>query len=326
MNSLRYLLVKSPVARAVALGGAVLLFPGHGPGHNTPVKPPTTPPPVATVVPADPVPNTEDPVSGAPLDGGIRYAWTVNLAGNTSATFEGATGAWGWDEDGDSGTTLGRTEAATWVALNLKSPSRLTVRIERRPGAVDAFSLFPGEPGGANLRPAFTIHRGWDNGGGDAATFSNRGAIAWAEDIAYLDHVESAGAVAEGTFELAAGLYTIVFGGNSTSLIPEPRQGYAARFTSVSLERVPKLTHQGGKNQVTTRPSLKLSGRVGAPGEITSLRVYHHGKTKIVRVKGSGAWTTKITALDSGTNTVWITPVSKYGTVFPPQRVKITRR
>jgi hypothetical protein len=34
----------------------------------------------------------------------------------------------------------------------------------------------------------------------------------------------------------------------------------------------------------------------------------------------------KLTALDSGTNTIWITPVSKYGTVFPPQRMKITRR
>ena len=51
----------------------------------------------------------------APLDGGIRYAWTVNLAGNTSASCDGAIGAWGWEADGDNGTTIGRTEAAIWI-------------------------------------------------------------------------------------------------------------------------------------------------------------------------------------------------------------------
>jgi len=279
----------------------------------------------ASVIPSDPVPNTEDVASGAPLDGGIRYAWTVNLAGNTSASFEGATGAWGWDEDGDNGTTLGRTEAATWVALDLKSPSRLTIRVDRKPQAIDTRSLFPGDTAGSNLRPAFTLLKGWDSDGGDEATFTNRGNVAWAEDTDYLDHVESITEVAEGTFELDAGLYTVVLGGNSTSLLPESRQGYGARLTSISLEKAPVLTYKGGKNRVTSRPAVKLTGRAGAPGEITTLRLFHHGKTRLVRVNGS-SWASTVTGLEFGKNTIWITPVSKYGTVFPAQRVKVTRK
>jgi hypothetical protein len=334
MKPFRFLRSQGPATWAGLLAGAVLIFPSAGPGHDTPTrtvkhgvpaKPPATPPASASVIPSDPVPNTEDATSGAPLNGGIRYAWTVNLAGNTSASFDGATGAWGWDEDGDDGTSLGRTEAATWVALDLKSPSRLTIRIERKPQAIDIRALFPGDTAGSNLRPAFTLLKGWDSDGGDEATFSNRGNVAWAEDTDYLDHVESSTEVAEGTFELDAGLYTVVLGGNSTSLIPEERQGYGARLTSVSLERAPVLTYKGGKNQVTSRPALKLSGRAGAPGDITTLRIFHHGKTRVVGVNGS-SWSAIIKGLEFGKNTIWITPVSKYGTVFPAQRVKFTRK
>jgi hypothetical protein len=334
MNPFRFLPSQGPTVWVGLLAGAVLIFPSAGPGHDTltrtvkhgvPVKPPVIPPASASVIPSDPVPNTEDPVSGAPLDGGIRYAWTVNLAGNTSASFDGATGAWGWDADGGNGHPLGRTEAATWVALDLKSPSRLTIRVERKPQAIDARSLFPGDTAGANLRPAFTLLSGWDSDGGDEATFSNRGHVAWAEDTDYLDHVESGTEVAEGTFELDAGLYTVVLGGNSTSLLPEGRQGYGARLTSVSLEKAPGSAYQGGKNQVTSRPAMKLSGRAGVAGEITTLRILHHGKTRLVPVKGS-AWSAMIKGLEFGKNTIWITPVSKYGTVFPAQRVKVMRK
>lgn len=334
MNPFRFLRSQGPAAWAGLLAGAVLTFPSAGPGHNAPirtvkhgapVKPPAAPLTSSSVIPSDPVPNAEDPVSGAPLDGGIRYAWTVNLAGNTSVSFDGATGAWGWDEDGDSGTTLGRTEAATWVALDLKSPSRLTIRVDRKPQAIDTRSLFPADTAGSNLRPAFTLLKGWDSDGGDEATFSNRGHVGWAEDTSYLEHLSSSTEVAEGTFELAAGLYTVVLGGNSTSLIPEGRQGFGARFTSVSLEKTPVLTYAGGKKEVTSRSAIKLSGRAGAPGEITALRILHHGKTRLVRVNGS-SWSAVIKGLEFGKNTVWITPVSKYGTVFPAQPVRLTRR
>jgi len=317
-----------------AIGGAVLAHPfapigAGGPPtrtvkHGVHEKPPVTPKPSASVVPADPVPNTEDPQTGAPLDGGIRYSWQVNLAGNTSATFAGAVGAWGWDEDGSPATATGRTEAARWVALNLKSPSRLTVRVSRKASVVDPLATFPGATAGANLRPAFTLYSGWDSDGGDEATFANRGPVAWAEDTSFLDHVETSGGIAEKSFTLPAGLYTIALGGNSTSLLPEPRQGFEARFLSVSLEKTPKLVIRGGKKQSTARRSARISGRIGSPGEITSLRLLHHGKTWTVKVR-RGAWSTVVASLDSGTNTVWISPVSKYGTVFPAQRLAIQR-
>lgn len=320
------------VAIAVVLGGAVLAHPFSPTDpptrtvrHGVHEKPPVTPKPNASIVPADPVPNTEDPLTGAPLNGGIRYSWQVNLAGNTSATFGGAVGAWGWDEDGSSATAIGRTEAAQWVALNLKSPSRLTVRVSRRGSAIDLLSIFPGSTAGSNLRPAFSLYSGWDSDGGDDSTFTNRGPVVWAEDTAYLDHAETTGESAEKTFTLPAGLYTIALGGNSTSLLPESRQGYEAKLISVSLEKTPKLTIRGGKKQTTTKPSPKISGRAGSPGEVTEMRILHHGKRWTVKVR-RGAWSTVVGSLEPGTNTVWISPVSKYGTVFPAQRLTIQRK
>lgn len=304
--------------------GALFLFPPSGSGHNTPVKPPPIPLPVSGSVQVDPVPNTEDGVTGAPLDGGIRYRWTVNLAGNSSTRFSDAVGAWGWDEDGDPGMETGRTEAAHWVALNLKSPSKLTIRVAQKANVVDQSALFPGEVAGANLKPAFTIFAGWDGDGGDEATFPNRGTVPWAEDLTYIDHIEIDGIVAEGTFTLPAGKYTIALGGNSTSVIPEPRQGYEASLSSVSLEKAPKYRLTKG-NKPGSKSVLRLSGRIGSPGEVTSLKVYFHGKTQTVKVR-NGAWTATLKGLEKGKNLVWLTPVSKYGTVFPHQRLVIKRR
>lgn len=316
----------------VAMRGGDLLSHPSGVGgsptrtikHGIHVKPPVTPKPRASVVPADPVPNTLNTRTGAPLDGGIRYSWQVHLAGNTSATFEGAVGAWGWDEDGSPATATGRTEAAHWVALNLKSPSRLTVRVSRKGSAIDPLAIFPGSTAGGNLRPAFTVYFGWDSDGGDESAFSNRGPVAWAEDTTYLDHAETSGETAVKTFTLAAGFYTIALGGNSNRLIPEPRQGYEVRITSVSLEKTPTLVIRGGRKPSTSGRSLRIAGRVGIPGEITELRLLHHGRSWKVRVR-RGSWSTVVTPLDPGINTVWIAPVSRYGTVFPAQRITIRR-
>ncbi len=306
-----------------ALLGALVCAP-DGTGHNTPVKPPPIPLPVSGSVRVDPVPNTEDPITGAPLDGGVRYRWTVNLAGNGSTRFTDSTAAWGWDEDGNPATEEGRTEAARWIALNLKSPSTLTVRIARRSDVIDPLALFPGDLAGANLKPAFTIFAGWDGDGGDQATFPNRGTVPWAEDLTYIDHVETDGAVAEGNFTLPAGLYTIALGGNSTSIIPEPRQGYEASLTSVSLEKAPKYRLTSG-GKPGSKPVLRLSGRIGTPGEITTLKVYFHGKTQTVTVR-NGAWSATLKGLDPGKTLIWLTPISKYGTVFPHQRLVVKRR
>lgn len=303
---------------------ALLLFPLEGPGHNTPVKPPPTPLPVSGAVAVDPVRNTEDPISGAPLDGGVRYRWTVNLAGNGSTRFWDAVGAWGWDEDGDSETERGRTEAAHWIALNLKSPSRITIRVSRKANVDDPEALFPGDVAGSNLVPAFTLYSGWENDGGDESTFPNRGNVPWAEDLAYIDHVEPGESAVAGTFSLPAGRYSVALGGSSTSLLPEGRQGYEATFSSVSLERVPKyrLTR---RNRPVSKAVLRLTGRIGSPGEITRLKVFFHGRTRTVAVR-RGAWSATLRGLEKGRNVVWLTPVSKYGTFFRPQRLVIRRR
>lgn len=307
----------------IASLGAMLLFTPEGPGHNTPVKPPAIPLPVSGAVAVDPVPNTENQVTGLPLTGGVRYRWTVNLAGNSSTRFSDSVGAWGWDEDGNPATPTGRTEAAHWVALNLRSPSRVTFRVARKANVPDSFALFPGDLAGNQLRPAFTLHAGWDGDGGDEGTFPNRGAVPWAEDLRYLGHVETAGEIATGTYTLPAGRYTLVLGGNSTSLLPEPRQGYEATFSAVSLEKAPKYRITKGKTRFT-KSVLRLSGRIGTPGEITSIRVYFRGKSRTLPVR-RGVWTLTLRGMERGQNLIWITPVSKYGTVFPHQRLVVRR-
>lgn len=75
----------------------------------------------------------------------------------------------------------------------------------------------------------------------------------------------------------------------------------------------------------TSPRTAAASAADGAPGEITTLRRFHHGKTRLVRVNGPSRASTA-TGLEFSKNMIWIPPVSKYGTVFPAQRVKFTRK
>jgi hypothetical protein len=187
--------------------------------------------------PSDPSPNTYDPNTFDPLDGGIGYAWTVTMSGTDFATFQDVAGAWSWDEDGLLATALGWTHTSRWVALTLTEATEFTFRLESRANVPNPFDPTPGAVAGSNFFPGMTLYRGWDGDGPDFHTYNNQGNVAWAEDITYITHMANPGAthVIEATWLLASGQYTLALGGNSSSAVAEPLQGFAATFTTAPV-------------------------------------------------------------------------------------------
>lgn len=179
---------------------------------------------------------------------GVPYAW--NLVMNSTATVEtppAHVGAWSWDEDSFPETAKGWTHTSAWVKLDLLQSARFTLTLANRADVPWPSNEDPNRLAGTNLFPSFTLYRGWDTDAGLTTdtngvtidqnhNFNNRGAIDWAEDVAYVDHLDnsSAHAVAR-TWTLAAGRYTINLGGNSPATLAEGRQGYKATFTTTPV-------------------------------------------------------------------------------------------
>lgn len=272
----------------------------------------------ATVSNTDPVPNVTDP---AP-DGGVGYRWTVYLGGKDRANLEGVVGAWSWDEDAFPETAKGWTHTSNWVALNLRRPAKVTIRLFRKENVPNP----AGGVGGNILFPAFTLYQGWDGDGGDLHTYNNRGDVEWAEDLAYLTHVENDGSATsvDVTLELPAGLYSLALGGNSPSTNREPVQGYGFSLVSMPIEG-PSIEIQGGTRQLTTKPSREISGSIANAERAKSLWMKHDGRTSLVPMKG-GQWSATAEDLKPGRNAVWFTLQGRNGKVADRKRLVIQRK
>lgn len=190
--------------------------------------------------------GTLEPVP--PSEIGIPYGWKVVLDGHSSVTTTpDHVGAWSWDEDNFPETAKGWTHTSKWVQLELTEPASLTLKLENLAGVPWPSPEEPTRLAGTNLYPSFTIYWGWDTDSGTLTntdgttldqdhTFNNRGNIAWAEDVTYLDHVENATThTSTRTWVLGAGKYTVNLGGNSPATLAEGRQGYQATFTTTPL-------------------------------------------------------------------------------------------
>ena len=178
----------------------------------------------------------QDPVTPA---GGIGYEWTVALGANDSAEFMRFVGAWSWEDNSlfsPGQDPVGWTHTSDFVALTLSVPQRLTIRLERQAGVP-----LTGNPAGPfasteTMNPSFTLWSGWDNDGGESHMYNNDRNISWAEDITYVGHVNNSSAsVAEFSWDLPAGNYTIALGSNAPSDDPND-QGYKATFTTTVPE------------------------------------------------------------------------------------------
>lgn len=278
----------------------------------------------ATKSATDPVPNVYDPNDFTPLSGGIGYQWTVSIGGDDATALDGVVGAWSWDEDTFPSTTKGWTHTSNWVALTVTKRSRITIRLEKKGDVVDPFASIPGTIAGNNLYPAYTIYSGWDGDGGDDHTYNNRGNISWAEDVTYVDHVETATAsTIAGTWIFAPGQYSIALGGNSPSTLAEGRQGYLATLVSESLaatlqvKSAPKVTVSG--NQATVR------GSFANPEFAEKIRYRHGKKTRTIKVTGRN-WKVVVRDLKPGRNPVTLWVISDDDSVSAPKTVVIRKR
>ena len=172
-----------------------------------------------------------------PQANGIGYTWTVIADANTQGSFSSHVGAWSWEDNalfgnpGQSPLPVGWTHTSNWLALQLTEEAFFTLALER-----DANVPWPSmeDPGRladtSSLFPSLTLWRGWDNDGGDHHTYNNRGNVAWAEDLRYLDHVDnSTGTQITRTWRLPAGQYSLALGSNAPATNLN-RQGYKATF------------------------------------------------------------------------------------------------
>ncbi len=315
----------SALAALGCLFGAAAAWSHVGP--HPPAKPP---PPLkvpalspGTFGKGDPVPNRFDSTTGL-SSGGIAYAWTVDAVGNFTAPLSGIVGASSWSDPVSLSAGEGWTRASAWVALSLRSPSRVTVRLSAKAGVPDPLGILPGETGGAELRPAFTLYSGWQETGPDETTYANGGDVPWAGALRYLGHTASpvTGAVTQ-SFELPAGLYTLALGGVHPGGFDPGRQGYEA--TVSILSRAAPATVLTKSRFAAKGKTYRLKGRFGNPGSAALLAVQQGKRTRFFPAKG-GAWSVALAGLKPGRNDFYLTAVSKDGRVSPRKKVTIFRK
>ncbi len=173
-----------------------------------------------------------------PSAAGVPYRWTVEMDRSDSAIFSRHVGAWSWEDEslfpnpGDP--VVGWTHTSDWVVVTLAEASRFTLRLDRDSGVPWPGAGQPDRLASiASMYPSFTLWGGADADGSQLHTYNNRGNVAWAEDLSFLDFIDNStlGSV-ERTWDLPAGQYSIVIGSNSPATDTD-RQGYRATFTTV---------------------------------------------------------------------------------------------
>jgi hypothetical protein len=186
----------------------------------------------------DPVPNTYLPPTYIGT-GGVGYAFTVVAGADETGSFKRHVGAWSWEDNdlfgnpGQSPLPVGWTHTSNWVAVKLTQEVFFSLTLER-----DATVPWPSVQDPTRLAdttsmfPSLTLYRGWDHDGSDDHTYNNRGNVAWAEDIRYVDHVDNSTAeTITRTWRLPAGDYSFALGSNASSN-NALRQGYKATFST----------------------------------------------------------------------------------------------
>lgn len=274
----------------------------------------------------DPVPNRFDTDTGL-SSGGVGYAWTVDTVGHYHTTLLGIVGASSWSDPEAPVVGEGRTRASHWVALRLRSPSRVTIRHSAKTGVIDPLGLVPGETGGEDLRPAFTLYTGWQNAGPDETTYNSQGEIAWADALRYRAHAVDTGAgEAIASYELPAGLYSIALGGIGEAGFDPGRQGYEATLSILS-RALPASVITSRSHYTTRRPTLRLRGRFRNPESAALLAVQQNRRTRFLPARGK-AWNVAISGLkkNHGPTYVYLSAVSKDGRVSPRKRIILLRK
>ncbi|MCB1076294.1 MAG: hypothetical protein KDM64_00585 [Verrucomicrobiae bacterium] len=174
-----------------------------------------------------------------PGAGGIGYAHTVTLDANDNAAFSDHVGAWSWEDNslfGPGDPAVGWTHTSRWVALTLSHPTVLTITMARDANVPWPSGTDPDRKASvASMFPSLTLWRNWDNDDGDNHTYNNHGDVDWAEDLAYLDHIDNSTEESiTRTWILPAGDYTLALGSNAPANDTD-RQGFSIAFTTETI-------------------------------------------------------------------------------------------
>ncbi|HYC57512.1 MAG TPA: hypothetical protein VEL28_21450 [Candidatus Binatia bacterium] len=159
----------------------------------------------------------------APIDG-IGYDWTVEIVRGGVASLVGTAEAKSWNEPSFPEDLKGSSKGVQWIALDLVTPAKLLIVLERQQGVlyqtIGGSTMARGE-----LTPAMSLYRGWDETSeSEQEAFDNAGSF-WAP-LDYLENApnpKSRSRVILRTKLLTQGHYTIAVGGN-----PKVLQSYPA--------------------------------------------------------------------------------------------------
>lgn len=320
-------MVVLPVMSSV-YGQQLVIEPRHAGHKPTDSKPKPFTPPALTpgyFDSGDVTPNETDTSTGV-SSGGLPYSWTVGAAADYSASFDGIVGARSWQDSGLAESDRGRVRSSRWVAIELRVPAEITVTVSRKESVSDFLHPLPGGVAGGDLEPAFTLFKGWQEEGSEGDTFHNKGAIDWAPDLEYIDHVPNnseAGSVSK-TFSLKKGKYTVAIGGADETGPVLGRQGFEASIDFVSLAS-PAAIGKAKKRYVSKKSRAKIKGLFLNHESAALLAVQQSKKTKTYGARGP-SWSAKTKRLKRGTNYVFVAAVSLDGTVSRWKRIKIIRK
>lgn len=190
-------------------------------------------------------------VAGPPADGGIGYAYTVIAKAGASGSFKDHVGAWSWEDNAlfsPGQPSVGWTHTSKWVQVKLLQESLLTISMNRdatvkwnSPSNPDPIQMADT----TSMFPSFTLYRGADQDGADNHTYNNKGAVSWAEDLAYLSHLDNStdSSVAR-TFRLPAGDYSLALGSNAPAT-NTLRQGFNFNWSAQAVAPVTQIAQSG---------------------------------------------------------------------------------
>ena len=186
-------------------------------------------------------------ITGDPVAGGVGYTYVVTAGVGSSGSVANHVGSWSWEDNAlfaPGQPPVGWTHTSNWLALQVTEPLTFTVTMSRNADVPWPTQAEPNRRADTtSMFPSFTLWRGWHNNGADSHTYNNRGPVAWAPGLTYLDHLDNSTAeTITRTWTLEPGQYTFALGSNAPATNPN-RQGYTFAWTTSApvWERVPVI-------------------------------------------------------------------------------------
>lgn len=117
-----------------------------------------------------------------------------------------------------NGTSSGWNHTGVHLGFELAEPAKVTIEMSNATPSTDSASVIQGPiPLGNDLKPGFSLYSGKSTTGPNntSHTFENQTTIGWTNLTAILDWKDAGDANSvSGTYDLAAGFYTLYIGGN----------------------------------------------------------------------------------------------------------------